>query len=165
MCSVFVAFIISFTVSSTQWIPYLIKPRLIALVLCWWFYDCEVVMIWEFILLIFKSEDTVFLCHLLTACLLQHSPICLFFFFLSASLPPSSSQCWLCLTETSSPFVSWYCPWTEQNPHEWAMSWVTYLCHQRSLSPLTRFCLVLVAQLVTAHACSSMWPSSLPQTV
>lgn len=31
--------------------------------------------------------------------------------------------------------------------------------------PLTRFCLVLVAQLVTAHACSSMWPNFLPPTV
>lgn len=92
MCYVFVAFVISFTVSSTQWIPYLVKPRLNALVLFWWFYDWEIVMIWEFILMIFKSEDTVFLCHLLTACLLQLSRICLCFFFsfcISASfLPP-----------------------------------------------------------------------------
>lgn len=96
MCYVFVAFVISFTVSSTQWIPYLVKPRLNALVLFWWFYDWEIVMIWEFILMIFKSEDTVFLCHLLTACLLQLSRICLcfFFFFLHLCLlPPASVDC------------------------------------------------------------------------
>lgn len=39
-----------------------------------------------------------------------------------------------------------------------AMSWVSYLCLWRSLSPLTRFCLVLVARLVTGHARNSMWP-------
>lgn len=99
-----------------------------------------------------------------TACLFQHSWICLCF-SLSASLPSSPYWCWLCLPAISSPLVSWYCPWTEQNPHEQAMSWVTYLCLQRNWSPLTRFCLVLVVQLVTAHACRSVWPSSLPQTV
>lgn len=39
-----------------------------------------------------------------------------------------------------------------------AMSWVTYICLRRSLSRLTRLCLVLVVQLVTGCACSSMWP-------
>lgn len=39
-----------------------------------------------------------------------------------------------------------------------ATSWVAYLCLWRSLSPLTRFCLVLVARLVTGHARNSMWP-------
>lgn len=39
-----------------------------------------------------------------------------------------------------------------------AMSWVAYLCLGRSLSPLTRFCLVLAVGLMTGCACSSMWP-------
>lgn len=151
--------------SSTQWIPYLIKPTLIALVLCWWFYDWNNHDLGVYIIDFQERGHCLPLPPPNSLSPSAFSHLSVFFFFLSASLSPSSSQCWLCLTETSSPFVSWYCPWTEQNPHEWAMSWVTYLCHQRSLSPLTRFCLVLVAQLVTAHACSSMRPSSLPQTV
>lgn len=39
-----------------------------------------------------------------------------------------------------------------------ATGWVAYLCLWRSLSPLTSFCLVLVARLVTGHARNSMWP-------
>lgn len=45
-----------------------------------------------------------------------------------------------------------------------ATGWVAYLCLRRGLSPLTRFCLVLAAQLVTGHACSSMWPRLLAST-
>lgn len=67
---------------------------------------------------------------------------------------------WVLLPTSNSP-VSGYCPWTEENLASWAVSWVTYLCLRRSLSPLTRFCLVLVPQLVTVHACNSMWPGLL----
>lgn len=93
------------------------KPRSIAFVSCWRFYGCEVGVIWEFMPLTFKSEDMIFL-----ATSSQPSPLALscpsVFFSLSASMPLSLCRSQWCLSETSGPFVSRSCPWTEQTAHE-----------------------------------------------
>lgn len=133
---------------------------------------------WEDMLLFFFSFDVSlqweleafsfppFIMRLLTAscaptsipgCALSAEPVCLCF-FLYVCMNACSSVCVFLPSYTQLPCQRILSLNLIRTLTSCAMSWITYLCLWRSLSPLTRFCLVLVARLVTGHARNSMWP-------
>lgn len=96
---------------------------------------------------------------IIPACAPSAEPVCLcFFLYVCACMHVFQPVCVYLPTYTQLPCQRILSLNLIKTLTSCAKSWVAHLCLWRSLSPLTRFCLVLVARLVTGHARNSMWP-------